>query len=183
MIYVGIIAFVIVLILLYIFFLYNSLVTDRNLVQEAWSGIDVELKKRFDLVPNLVEIVKGYSGYEKSTLENVTKLRSQVTSTTSVSEKGKIEEQIGGAIKSIFMLSESYPELKASSNFLSLQSDLVKIEEGLANQRRYYNGTVRNFNTRLQVFPAKLLYKPLGFKLEESFQASSEEQMNVKVEV
>jgi LemA protein len=183
MIYVGIIAFVIVLILLYVFFLYNSLVTDRNLVQEAWSGIDVELKKRFDLVPNLVEIVKGYAGYEKNTLEEVTKLRSRVNETTSVEEKGKIEEQIGFAIKSIFMLSESYPELKASSNFLSLQSDLVKIEEGIANQRRYYNGTVRNFNTRLQVFPAKLVYKLLGFKLEESFQASSEEQKNVKVEV
>ncbi len=183
MIVLGIFAFILFIVLLYVFFLYNSLVTDRNLVQEAWSGIDVELKKRFDLVPNLVEIVKGYAGYEKNTLEEVTKLRSRVSETTSIEEKGKIEEQIGSAIKSIFMLSESYPELKASSNFLSLQSDLVKIEEGIANQRRYYNGTVRNFNTRLQVFPAKLLYKLLGFKLEESFQASSEEQKNVKVEV
>jgi LemA protein len=183
MIVLGIIALILFVILLYIFFLYNSLVTDRNLVQEAWSGIDVELKKRYDLVPNLVEIVKGYAGYEKNTLEEVTKLRSQVNNTTSIEEKGKIEEQIGSAIKSIFILSESYPELKASSNFLSLQSDLVKIEEGIANQRRYYNGTVRNFNTRLQVFPAKLLYKLLGFKLEESFQATSEEGQNVKVEV
>ena len=135
-------------------FLFNRLVRDRNLLKEAWSGIDVQLKRRADLVPALVEVVKGYAKHEQGLLTDVTKLRTP--------------HQVVEGLKGIFALVESYPQLKADKNFLDLQKNLVDVEDDLQYARRYYNGAVRNYNTRVQTFPSLLLAKPFGFR-EESF--------------
>ncbi|MFQ5493365.1 MAG: LemA family protein [Candidatus Dojkabacteria bacterium] len=162
--------------------LYNGLVRLRVLVDEAWSGIDVQLKRRYDLIPNLVETVKGYAKHEKSTFEKVTQLRAQAMKTEGVAEKSQIENQLTATLKTLFAVAENYPQLKASEGFRDLQNDLGEIENEIQGARRYYNGAVRDFNTKIMVFPNNLIAGMLGFKAREFFEADEEEKENVKVD-
>jgi len=162
--------------------LYNGLVQLKVLVDEAWSGIDVQLKRRYDLIPNLVETVKGYAKHESGTFEKIAQLRSAAMNATSVEEKGKLENQLTGTLKTLFAVAENYPELKANQNFLDLQAQLSTIEEEIQGARRYYNGTVRDYNTKIMVFPNNLLAGVLGFKAREFFAAEEEAKQNVKVD-
>lgn len=162
--------------------LYNGLISLKNIVEEAWSGIEVQLKRRYDLIPNLVETVKGYAKHEKGTFEKVAELRTAAMGNNSVAKQGEIENQLSQTLKSIFAVAESYPELKANENFLDLQKQLSEIEDSLQNARRYYNGTVRDFNTKIQIFPNSLIANLLGFKARDFFEANEEEKKNVKVE-
>ncbi len=173
---------VVVAILIFGIALYNSLVQAKILVDEAWSGIDVQLKRRYDLIPNIVETVKGYAKHESSTFEKIAQLRSAAMNTTSINEKGKIEQELSGTLKSLFAIAEAYPELKANENFIKLQDSLSEIENELQGARRYYNGTVRDFNTKIMVFPNNLLAGILGFKAREFFAAEESEKANVKVD-
>lgn len=155
---------------------YNGLVRLRALVDEAWSGIEVQLKRRFDLIPNLVETVKGYSLHEKTVLENVTKMRSMVQQAHSMSEKIEAETGLTQALRTLFAVAENYPELKANENFLKLQDSLASIEHELQLSRRYYNGTVRNYNVSLTQFPSNLIANMGGFKAAQYFEVSSAQE-------
>ncbi|MFA5336654.1 MAG: LemA family protein [Candidatus Omnitrophota bacterium] len=149
---------------------YNFLVKYRNLLKEAWSGIDVQLKRRADLIPNLVEAVKGYKQFERSTLENVTALRARASATEGIKEKADSENAISQALKSIFAVAEAYPELKANNSFLDLHKNLVEIEDQLQMARRYYNGTVRDYSILAQQFPSNLVANGFGFGKAEFFE-------------
>lgn len=149
--------------------LYNSLVSSRNRVQEAWSDIEVQLKRRYDLIPNLVETVKGYTKQESSVLENVTKARSLAMNASSIQERLKDENLLSGALKSLFAVSESYPDLKSNQNFMQLQSDLTDTEDKIQAARRFYNGNVRDFNTKIQTFPGNIIASLFGFTQAEFF--------------
>lgn len=161
--------------------IYNSLVKLKNKVDEAWADIDTQLKRRYDLLPNLVETVKGYASHEAQTLENVIQARNMAMNAQGIQQKEQAENMLTGALKTIFALAENYPDLKANQNFLQLQSTLKEIEEHIQMSRRYYNGTVRDFNTKIQVFPNNLIAGPLGFNNREFFQATEEEKQNVNV--
>lgn len=154
----------IALIAIFLIVSYNRFIKLRNIVKEAFSTMDVVLKKRFDLIPNLVETVKGYSLHEKETLEGVIKARNQVFSATTDEEKLASESLLSQSLKNLFALSESYPDLKANENFLSLQETLENIETEIASSRKYYNGAVRIYNTALEVFPSNLIAKLFSFK-------------------
>lgn len=161
---------------------YNSLVVLKNKVNEAWSDIDVQLKRRYDLIPNLVETVKGYAQHEKSVFEEVTKARSQAMQAQNPGEKAQAEASLAGALKSLFAVAESYPDLKASDNFQDLQNQLAEIENAIQNSRRFYNGNVRDFNTKIEVFPNNLIAPFLGFKRFDFFELANEkERENVAV--
>lgn len=162
--------------------LYNGLVKLRVLVEEAWSGIDVQLKRRYDLIPNIVETVKGYAKHEKETFEKIAELRSAAMKTESVEEKGEIEGELTSTLRTLFAVAENYPQLKADANFLDLQKTLQTIEEEIQGARRYYNGAVREFNLKLAVFPNNLIGGVLGFKNKEFFEADEAEKQNVKVD-
>lgn len=149
--------------------LYNSLVSSRNRVQEAWSDIEVQLKRRYDLIPNLVETVKGYTKQESSVLENVTKARTLAMNAGSMQERLKDENMLSGALKSLFAVSESYPDLKSSQNFMQLQGDLTDTEDKIQAARRFYNGNVRDFNTKIQTFPGNVIASMFGFAKSEFF--------------
>jgi LemA protein len=151
-------------------FLYNSLVRKRNLVQEAWSGIDVQLKRRYDLVPNLINTVKGYGKHERELFETVTRTRQTAIAAQGVAEQGKAENALTQAIRSLFAVAENYPDLKASANYLDLQKNLATVEDEIQMARRYYNGTVRDLNTTIQSFPVVLFARSLGFKEAEFFE-------------
>lgn len=159
----------IVIIVLWVIFAYNGLITLRNRVKEAWSDISVQLKRRYDLIPNLIETVKGYSKFEKSVLTDVTKARTEAISAQGMNEKAKAENQLTQALKSVFAVAESYPDLKASQNYLQLQDELTDTENKIEAARRFYNGQVRDFNTKLQVFPTNIFGKQLGFTAEQFF--------------
>ncbi len=162
--------------------IYNSLITLRNKCEEAWSDIDTQLKRRYDLIPNLVETVKGYASHEAKTLDSVVEARSKAMNAQGVQEKEQAENMLTGALKSIFALAENYPDLKANQNFLNLQNTLREIEEHIQLSRRYYNATVRDFNTKLETFPNNMIAGPFGFKKREFFQANEQEKENVKVD-
>ncbi len=149
---------------------FNQLVRQRNLVAEASSGIDVQLKRRHDLVPNLVETVKGYQRHEKGTLEDIVKLRTQLQCPVPSKERPALETQLSRSLKTIFALAESYPDLKADKNFLDLQKNLVDIEDHLQMSRRYYNGTVRDNNVLVDSFPGNMIASAFGFKRAEFFE-------------
>jgi len=168
-------------IVVFLIILYNSLVQLKVLVDEAWSGIDVQLKRRYDLIPNLVETVKGYAKHEKQTFEKIAELRTSAMNAKTVAEKSKADGMLTETLKTLFAVAENYPELKANQNFLELQGSLNEIEGELQGARRYYNGTVRDFNTKIMVFPNNLLANMLGFKAREFFQAEEEAKGNVKV--
>jgi LemA protein len=174
---------VIVLLALWLIAMYNGLVRGKNRTAEAWSDIDVQLKRRYDLIPNLVETVKGYATHEKETLENVINARNRAMSVTDGASgaKAEAETQLSGALKSIFALSEAYPDLKANQNFLELQRELTDTEDKIQAARRFYNGNVRDFNTSLQVFPTNIINGMLNFKAYEFFQAAEDEKAPVQV--
>lgn len=161
---------------------YNSLVRLRNLMQEGWSGIDVQLKRRFDLVPNLVETVKGYAAHEKETLQNVTNARAAVSNAgNDPAARMQAENMLTGTLRSLFAVAENYPDLKANTNFMQLQEQLSSLEDELQMARRYYNGTVRNLNTAIQKFPAVLIARQFGFNEAPFFEAEEEAKAAPKV--
>ncbi len=151
-------------------YLYNQLVRQKNLMKEAESGIDVQLKRRHDLIPNLIETVKGYQRHEKTTLEEVVKLRTQLQCPVPMKDRPGLESQLSRSLKTIFALAESYPDLKANQNFLDLQKNLVEIEDQIQMARRYYNGTVRDYNVAVQQFPGNIVADKFGFKPAEFFE-------------
>src|SRR5262247_435992 len=155
---------VVVLAVLVLAGMYNSLVQLRVRTESAWSDIDVQLKRRHDLIPNLVETVKGYAAHEKGTFENIAKFRSQAMQATTPGDKAVAENQLSGALKSLFAVAENYPELRASEQFTGLQSSLNSIEDNIQNARRYYNAVVRDYNTRVQSFPTNILAGTFGFQ-------------------
>ena len=159
--------------------IYNRLVKNRNLVQEAWSGIEVQLKRRADLIPNLLEAVKGYMGHERSVLEQVTELRAQSRQAGSVGEKAQAEGLLGAALGNLFAVAENYPDLKASQNFLELQKSLADIEEQLQLARRYYNGAARNLNILIGSFPSNLIAQRFNFQPVEYFELESPQDREV----
>src|SRR5246127_5847520 len=170
----GLIA-VVVLVLLIIFGIgmYNGLVRLKVQCDNAWADIDVQLKRRYDLIPNLVETVKGYAGHEKGTLEAVINARNRAMTATAPGEKAAAENMLSGALKSLFALSEAYPQLRAIESFTSLQASLTQIEDTVQNARRYYNAVVRDLNTKIQQFPTNIFAGMLGFKPREFFEVSS----------
>ncbi|MDD5347852.1 MAG: LemA family protein [Candidatus Omnitrophica bacterium] len=149
---------------------YNGLVRNRLLVKEASSGIDVQLKRRWDLIPKVVDTVKGYAQHEKSLMEKVTSMRSQMVSGASLADRGKAETELSATLKSIFALAEAYPDLKANRNFIQLQTTLSEIEDQIQMSRRYYNGTVRDYNMMCQQFPSGLVAGAFGFRPEPFFE-------------
>lgn len=176
-IYIG----VFVLAAIYIWFLYNSLVTARLRVSEAFSHIDVQLKRRTDLIPNLVETVKGYAKHEKSVLENVTKARTSLMSAHSAKDKAEANNILTDTLKSLFAVAENYPDLKASANFSQLQEELSDTENKIAYSRQFYNTNVLDYNTKLVVFPNVFIARAFAFKQAEFFETSEEEKKPVKV--
>ena len=170
-----------VVILGYLWMVYNMLATGKVRIKEAFSGIDVQLKKRIDLVPNLVETVKGYAKHERELFENVTKARTSLMQATNVHEKAVSDNMLSGALKSLFAVSENYPTLKASENFLNLQQELSDIESKIAYSRQFYNSNVQSYNTTLANFPSGHIGKMFGFKEEEFFEAVDSERKPVKV--
>ena len=142
---------------------YNNLVQNKSLVQEAWSGIDVQLKRRYDLIPNLVETVKSYSIHESNIIENIVRMRAASMGASQVADKETAEVGLAGSLKTLFAISEQYPDLKANQNFLSLQKELSSVEQELQLARRYYNGTVRNYNILTKQFPTNLIASYAGF--------------------
>lgn len=169
------------LVVLYLWWVYNQLITAKNRVDESWSGIDVQLKRRSSLIPNLVETVKGYAAHEKQVFENVTKARSQLMNAQSPREKAVADNALTGALKTLFAVAENYPELKASENFQQLQSDLTDTEDKIAYSRQFYNQNVMDFNIKVQTFPNVLVANLFNFKAREFFQAEDEAREDVKV--
>lgn len=159
-------------IIVWIIFIYNLFIRDKNLIKEAWSGIDVQLKRRHNLVPNLVESVKGYSQHERNLLEDITRKRSEAAKVESIKDKAPAESDLSGMLKNLFIVAENYPDLKASQNFLDLQNQLVEIEDQLQYARRYYNGAVRNYNIRVESFPSNIIARIFDFKQDNFFEIS-----------
>lgn len=154
--------------------IYNKLVKGKTLVKEGWSGVDVQLKRRYDLIPNLVETVKGYSQHEKGLFEEVANLRSRSMNAGTLKEKGEAEAALSNTLKSLFAVAEAYPELKANQNFMELQKALYDTEEQIQLSRRYYNGTVRNYNIIVEAFPSNIVASMFKFGKEEFFGVESE---------
>jgi LemA protein len=160
---------------------YNTMIRSRNLVDEGWSGIDVQLKRRTDLVGNLVETVKGYATHERELFEKVTAARSAAVSAGSVTERAQAENALTGTLRSLFAVAENYPELKANTNFLDLQQNLGTLEGEIQMARRYYNGAARGYNSLIQVFPNNLIAGPFGFTKRDYFEAAEEDRAVPKV--
>ncbi len=176
LIFVGIIVFA-----LWFFLAYNGFVQLRNRIENAWSQIEVQLKKRYDLVPNLIETVKGYAKHEKQTFDMVTKARAQMATATGVESKAAASNMLSGALKSLFAVSEAYPELKANQNFLMLQEELSGIESKIAYTRQFYNDEVLKYNTKTEVLPDTIVAGIFGFKKKEYFEIEEVAKANVKV--
>ena len=163
--------------------IYNGLITKRNKVKNAWGQIDVQLQRRFDLIPNLVEAVKGYMKHEANVLTNIAELRTSWANATSVSEKAQLDNNLSNSLKTIMAVSENYPELKASANFSELQEELRTTENKISYARQYYNDCVTIFNTSIEKFPNNIFANMLGFKQEELFKVEDEShRQNVKVD-
>ena len=163
--------------------IYNGLIQLRNRADNAWAQVDVQLRRRYDLIPNLVETVKGYAAHEKETFQKVTEARAQAINAGTVAEQGKAENMLTGALKSLFAVSESYPDLKANQNFLMLQEELAGTEGKIAYARQFYNDTVMKFNTKQQVFPSNIIANMFGFQEKEYFEIEEPEAREaVKVE-
>ncbi|PYX61467.1 MAG: hypothetical protein DMG73_03490 [Acidobacteria bacterium] len=170
-----------VLILGFVIGMYNSLVQLRVRADSAWSDIDVQLKRRHDLIPNLVETVKGYAAHEKGTFENIAKFRSQAMQASTPADKAAAENRLTGALKSLFAVAENYPELKASEEFTQLQNSLSQTEDAIQNSRRYYNAVVRDFNTKIQSFPTNILAGMFGFQPRQFFETTETDREPVAV--
>ena len=169
------------LILVYIIGAYNKGITLRNYVREAFSTMDVYLKKRWDLIPNLVETVKGYASHEQDLLKKVTELRNQNYTNLNKEQKMDINEQLGIGLSKLIAVAENYPDLKANQNFAVLMQDLSAVEEDIANSRKYYNGTVREFNNYTEIFPSNIIAAVFNFKPEKMFEINESQRENVKV--
>ena len=170
-----------VILVLYLVGMYNGFIILRTRIQEALSGIDVQLKRRADLIPNLVETVKGYTKHEKDVFENVTRARSSMMSAGSLAEKADANNQLSGALKSLFAVAEAYPELKANTNFQDLQRQLEDTEDKVSFSRQFYNSNVLEFNSKVQLFPSNIIAGVFGFKTEEFFAATEEERKKIDV--
>lgn len=181
--WVYIVVAIVVLLLIYFIITYNSLIKLKNIVKEAFSTMDVYLKKRWDLIPNIVETVKGYAEHEKSTLKEIAELRNGVYDNMSLDEKFDVNTKLSPNISRLMALAEAYPELKASENFNNLSQQLTKVEDEIANSRKYYNGSVRIFNDKIQMFPSNIAAKLFGFKEEKMFEAFESERNNIKVDL
>ncbi|MCH7821378.1 MAG: LemA family protein [Proteobacteria bacterium] len=159
--------------------LYNRLIRSRNRVDTAWSDIDVQLQRRYDLIPNLVKAVDQYASYERATLEAVTELRAQAKRVTDVEQRGRVEAELGAGIQRLLALAENYPDLKANENFLNLQNELVETEDYLQFARRYFNGSVRDYNTMTETVPSRFIASAFGFEPRVYFQKSSDDVAHV----
>jgi LemA protein len=173
----GVVIFIAVLLI----GMYNGLVQLRVRAENAWSDIDVQLKRRHDLIPNLVETVKGYATHEKSTFEDIAKFRSMAMQATAPADKAAAENQLTGALKSLFAVAENYPDLKASAEFTQLQGSLNEVEDTIQNARRYYNAVVRDLNTKIQSFPTNLLAGMFGFQQKQFFEVDAADKAPVAV--
>lgn len=171
-----------VVVLIYIWSMYNGFVTLKAQIEEAWSQIDVQLKRRTDLIPNLVESVKGYAKHEKSVFENVTKARSALMKAETPEKMAKANDQLSGALKSLFAVAENYPQLRANENFLQLQKELSDTEDKVAYARQFYNSTVMDYNVKVRVFPNSLVANAFSFTAQPFFNATEEEKKAVKVQ-
>ena len=178
----GIVLGVILLLVLIVVGLFNSLSKQKVVVNEATADIETFLKQRYDMIPNLVNIVKGYASHEQETFAKVTEMRTKAMSAGSFEEKAKLEDELSKGISKIFAVAEGYPELKANQNFIELQNTLKSLEDDIQKSRRFYNGTVRDFNAKIAVFPNNMIANVLGFKALPFFEANEEEKKNVKVE-
>ena len=178
-----VILIIVVLLILFIISVYNGLVNSRQKVKNAWSQIDVQLQRRFDLIPNLVNTVKGYMKHEEGTLTKIAELRTAWANANTVSQKAELDNQLSGTLKTIMAVSESYPELKANTNFSELQEELKNTENKLSFARQFYNDTVTMYNTKLEVFPSNIIASMFNFKSETLFTVdSAEARQNVKVD-
>lgn len=174
---------IIVVILVVVALMYNGLISSRNRVKNAWSQIDVQLQRRFDLIPNLVETVKGYMNHEETVLTKVTELRTSWANATTVSKKAELDSELSGALKTIMAVSENYPDLKSSKNFTELQEELRSTEDKIAYARQFYNDSVTMYNTKLETIPTNIVASMFNFKQEELFEAASDEaRQNVKID-
>lgn len=179
---IGLIALIILgVIVLWIIAVYNGLIRLKNRVDEAWSDIDVQLKRRYDLIPNLISTVKGYAAHERDLFEKVTEARTRAMGAGSAHDKAEAENMLSGTLKSLFAVAENYPDLKANQNFLELQRELTDTEDKIQAARRFYNGNVRDFNTKIEIFPNNIFAGILNFTKREFFEANGEEKEPVKV--
>ena len=180
---IWIILIIVAVLILWLVGVYNNLVTLRQRVKNAWSQIDVQLQRRFDLIPNLVETAKGYMAHENDVLTKVAELRTAWAGATSVAEKAQLDNQLSGALKTIMAVSENYPELKAKQNFISLQEELSNTEDKISFSRQFYNDTATMYNTKLEVVPSNIIASLFKFMPEELFKVDSDEaRKNVKVD-
>lgn len=173
---------IIVVIAIWLIMTYNGLITLKNRVDEAWSDIDVQLKRRYDLIPNLVNTVKGYAAHEKEVFEKVTEARARAMGAGTATDKAQAENMLSNTLKSLFAVAEAYPELKANQNFLELQRELTDTEDKIQASRRFYNGNVRDFNTKIQVFPTNIIAGMLNFVKRDFFEAAGSEKEPVNVQ-
>ena len=174
---------IIVLLIIWVIAIYNRLVTFRQRVDNAWSQIDVSLQRRFDLIPNFVETVKGYMTHESETFEKITALRTSWANSSTLGEKAKLDDELSGALKTIMAVSENYPDLKANTNFSELSEELRNTENKIAYSRQFYNDSVTRYNTKLELFPSNIVANMFNFKPKELFAAESDEaRKNVKVD-
>lgn len=178
---IGIIIFIVLAIVGYVWLTYNSLVTLRERIKEAFSGIDVQLKRRTDLIPNLVESVKGYAKHEREVFENVTKARSQLMNAKGPAQKAEADNMLTDALKSLFAVAEAYPNLRASENFQQLQQELTDTEDKIPYSRQFYNSNVLSYNTKIQMFPSSLVASQFGFKEKEFFETVDSERQPITV--
>ncbi|MFC1750364.1 LemA family protein [Pseudomonadota bacterium] len=172
---------VVVVVILFMWGLYNSVIRLNNEVKNSFAQIDVQLKRRYDLIPNLIETVKGYAKHEKEVLENVTKARSAIMGAKTVGEKAQANNQLTSTLKSLFAVAENYPQLKANENFMQLQEELTGTENKISYARQHYNDMVMAFNNKIQVFPSNIFARMFGFGPKESFETPAVEKENVKV--
>lgn len=174
--FINIIAIAVIAVVLWIIFTYNGFIRRRYRIKEAWSDIEVQLKRRYDLIPNLTETVKGYMAHEKNVFENVVKARAAALGVSSKTEKAGAENALTNTLKTLFAVSENYPELKANANFLDLQRELADTENKIQAARRFYNGNAMDYNAKIEVFPANLIAGMFGFTKEEFFGLEKEEE-------
>jgi len=179
--WIYIILGIVAILAIYVIATFNGLTQTRNRVDEAFATMDVYLKKRWDLIPNLVETVKGYMKHEKSTLKEIVELRNKAYDKMTEEDKVDVNNKLTQGISKLFALAESYPDLKANQNFMDLSAQLTKVEDDIANSRKYYNGAVRTLNDKVQMFPGNMIAGMLGFKTRKMFEAAETERENVKV--
>lgn len=168
-----------VLVIFWLIFSYNRFIHLNAMLKEGWSGIDVQLKRRYDLIPNLVSTVKGYSIHEKNIIEDIVRMRAASMGTSNIQEKAAAEQGLTQSLKTLFALTEQYPNLKANENFLALQQELGSLEQELQLARRYYNGTARNYNIALTTFPSNIIARPFGFITTPYFEVTSSDERDV----